>query len=262
MPQPGATWSPHPAPGLTLTPSEPACRACAPLPALCPLPELRAEATLPVLPRLLRSPPAQGEEKASGPRAHGRAGGHRGVTPHPGAGCPGDRGLAARAHRTCEGFPQHPDLLGGSRRGRSALRWGEVGRAHVGPPGPLVAEQRERPSGVRGPGTLGLASGWHGERRAPAPGPSAPNAGKKRTVKGFQEMPGGDGQRYPWFPTSPSSQHRVTGRTSGCLQDPVPQGTPSLPPSRDRALQGGPVAQLSLGRGQSRAVPMQSKMGT
>lgn len=44
--------------GLTLTPSEPACRACAPLPVLCPLPELRAEATLPVLPRLLRSPPA------------------------------------------------------------------------------------------------------------------------------------------------------------------------------------------------------------
>lgn len=41
-----------------MTPSEPACRACAPLPALCPLPELRPEATLPVLPRLLRSPPA------------------------------------------------------------------------------------------------------------------------------------------------------------------------------------------------------------
>lgn len=192
MPEPGATWSPHPMPSLTLTPSELACRACAPLPALCPLPELRAEATLPVLPRLLRSPPAQGEEKASGPRAHSRAGEHRGVTLRPGTGCPGDRELAAHAHHTCEGFPQHPDLLGGSRCGRSTLRRGEVGRAHVGPPGPLVAEQRERPSGVRGPGTLGLASGWHGERRAPAPGPSAPNAGKKRTVKGFQEMPGGD----------------------------------------------------------------------
>lgn len=49
-----------------MTPSEPACRACAPLPALCPLPELRAEATLPVLPRLLRSPPAQREERLSG----------------------------------------------------------------------------------------------------------------------------------------------------------------------------------------------------
>lgn len=67
--------------------------------------------------------------------------------------------------------------------------------------------------------------------------------GKKEQSKVFRRCLGG-GQRCPWFPTSPSSQHRVTGRTSGCLQDPVLQGTPSLPPSRDRALQGVPVAQL------------------
>lgn len=81
-PEPNATesWHGHLGARLTLTPSAPACRACAPLPALCPLPELRAEATLPVLPRLLRSPPAQGRGDAVrtlSPLA--RQGEHRGV---------------------------------------------------------------------------------------------------------------------------------------------------------------------------------------
>lgn len=161
-PEPNATegWHGHLGARLTLTPSAPACRACAPLPALCPLPELRAEATLPVLPRLLRSPPAQGRGDAVrtlSPLAG--QGEHRGVAvpcqshchvpAHAPSGGTG-RVPAARAHPTCKGFPQHPDLLRGSRRGRSALRRREVGRAHVSPAGPLVVEQRERPSGMRG----------------------------------------------------------------------------------------------------------------
>lgn len=173
---------------LTLTPSEPACRACAPLPALCPLPELRAEATLPVLPRLLRSPPAQREEMPSGLRAPWP--GQRmspccgqallepqpprpSVCPSPGTG----RVPAACTRCTCEGFPQHPDLLRGSRRGRSALRRREVRWAHVSPAGPLVAEQRAA-SGVRG--SVGAGSQQCGTGRGDpwSCNPSLPHAGK------------------------------------------------------------------------------------
>lgn len=143
-----------------MTPSEPACRACAPLPALCPLPELRAEATLPVLPRLLRSPPARRGEavRALSPAERG----HHGVA------------VPRRSHRPvlvlCPGRCQ----LAVPAKGFRSTQISSVGAGVADPPcdgdrwDGLMSAPRDpwwqsRESGRQEPGSaLGLARVWHG----------------------------------------------------------------------------------------------------
>ena len=148
---------------------------------------------------------------------------------------------AAHAHRTCKGFPQHPDLLRGSRRGRSALRRREVGRAHVSPAGPLVAEQREQPSGMRGSTRLGLHRCGTG-RSDPWPwGPSLPHAGK--TPQRRCGVPGrGHAQGCQCCPGGLSLSEQLAQGDGDQPRDPILQGPPSLPPTRDRPVEGCPSA--------------------
>lgn len=102
---------------LTLTPSEPGWRAWLPLPVLWPLPELRALATLPVLPTLLRSPPVNRggrdhvrrktlQQRQVGPPSTGALPRRRGGTP---------------ALVTRQGLPVH------------LFRWEALGRVLGGP---------------------------------------------------------------------------------------------------------------------------------
>lgn len=229
---------------LTLTPSEPACRACAPLPVLCPLPELRAEATLPVLPRLLRSPPAQREEMPSGHQALWTGWG----TPWCG-------------HALPELPPPRPGTCPpGAREGPSSTCPPYLRRVSAAPRSPPWEPARPiRPATVRGGtgscrprGTLGgraeraavrhawlralrLASVGHGARRPVASGPitAACRENCSEGVGSLAVAVPRDTSAVPGACVPPGGWHRVTVTSPGTPSCRAPWwDVPVLSPSR------------------------------
>lgn len=170
--------------------------------------------------------------------------------PHP-APCPrGHGGSQQHTRCTCKGFPQHPDLLRGGWRCRSALRRREVGRAHVSPAGPLVAEQREQPSGVGGP-ALGLhrCGTGRGDRS-----PGAIAAGRGETPSQGVGSPATavprDASAVPGACPQPQA-----GSDSDHSQETVLQGPPPCHQPGTDLRWDVPVPRLSPGRGRGPCCP-------